>query len=1274
MEATVMKESPVATLVPSRRSVRQSMRNKKYKFDPSDFKPKPRVPVTNPTTKTNGPLVVGSNKSEEHLSSSTISKTADTTVKANSAMTNGPAMTVPCHASTSKPNNKRCLPNVFAKAGMKFSMKPRKGSTKRSKSVAAQIEQTKDGCIDMTPDSILCKTNLKVLLNHKTFSQLPSPYQYKLITLLPQCDQIPAGDKDDLRLSNTAMNNEFFAKACGEWKDRLSEGEFTADAQQRLKLEEEKEQNKIDDWKAKHFEPVWGHTKIMSDIPKATGPSPNKYHPVMQTDLSKSLTPAIQTKKPSGVSKSAGSMRVSSMLQKRSLTRAIQASVSRALLPSGEKKLLKDKTEEKLVVTIAEEDGGSGETANITDSLLLYGAGGSSSLSECSPNSTSSVSSRSSLSSLDASIVASREALARQVEKLRSEDRTEILGVTPAKKRRVAGSSIASHNTPQGSPTGRAPQRLGIHSHGQVRTLAQIKAAQQTQAAAAAARAREFNTSGISTTSASLSLSPNHSVATTSSGIMRTVSMTPTGTGIIIKTQGQIKSQAQTRTLAQIKALANSTSRSTSSSSVTQPSPANVPNATMRSLLSSSPLHPKGPMVLPSVTTTQTRTLAQIKAQTQVRAPIQPQVLRPLIAAPSSSHSCLQHPPNVLSSGSSPRAATPSGAGAASTSDPQTDVNLKRSMQICQAELKKSLNKCAAAAVSGNINSSSNNISGTTNTLSSKPVPTLSQPNANINSSASKILFPHSSNSAPPTPSNGRVSSTPSPQHHFIQPISPAKPSSRSGTPTTLIINRGRASPAVPSNKLVSVPASNVVSVTNTNNSNSLVDAAGNKIIFVSGVVSPVKEPVSNNTVYLLNTAQGFSPAGHSQQSNVSTCTVTITSSSVTTCASAQGQRRFLTQDALRAFLNAPPRASSAPPNNAHTKIEVPTTATVVRSASVGHNGVLPLVTSAPIAICQSGISPTNPSPPAHQTFTVSLGDLPNSIHIQNLGSPSIPSPSPSSQTGTAMPGSIIVPPSNISNSNSNIRVFSRSSLSGKMSPVPVTSSSSSSQSSAISGSFSVHKVDLSSLSTTGTPNIANPIPPLRFSPSPILTSASPSQQLISGKKFNTARVIHVSGSGKPLPTAAQLANPMRLGGIVNNLTSLPSQLISSISSSVSSASPVSASVISSPIPRFGLANNVSVSSISTVLTQPTAQGVLRATSLPTTTIKAATVVSVQARPSACEHHQQQQPGLPNNQGSESSNCACNHKAMVVCKKCGAFCHNDCIGPSRLCVTCLITT
>ena len=34
--------------------------------------------------------------------------------------------------------------------------------------------------------------------------------------------------------------------------------------------------------------------------------------------------------------------------------------------------------------------------------------------------------------------------------------------------------------------------------------------------------------------------------------------------------------------------------------------------------------------------------------------------------------------------------------------------------------------------------------------------------------------------------------------------------------------------------------------------------------------------------------------------------------------------------------------------------------------------------------------------------------------------------------------------------------------------------------------------------------------------------------------------------------------------------------------------------------------------------------------------------------------------------------CPCNMRAMVVCLKCGAFCHHDCITPARICGTCLV--
>ncbi|XP_046675289.1 uncharacterized protein LOC124364124 [Homalodisca vitripennis] len=48
-------------------------------------------------------------------------------------------------------------------------------------------------------------------------------------------------------------------------------------------------------------------------------------------------------------------------------------------------------------------------------------------------------------------------------------------------------------------------------------------------------------------------------------------------------------------------------------------------------------------------------------------------------------------------------------------------------------------------------------------------------------------------------------------------------------------------------------------------------------------------------------------------------------------------------------------------------------------------------------------------------------------------------------------------------------------------------------------------------------------------------------------------------------------------------------------------------------------------------------------------------------------------PGCyPNKHSLRSADCHCSLKAMIACKKCGAFCHDDCIDPSRLCVTCLI--
>lgn len=140
-----------------------------------------------------------------------------------------------------------------------FTIKPRKRTNKKL-STAAQLEQTKEGHIDLeTPDSILVNTNLRLLLNKATFASLPPLYQNKLVQLLPNVDRhIVSNDPASLDINNSGLNNEFFARACLEWQDRLAEGEFTPENQQKLKLEADKERSKLDPWKLKHFEPIWG--------------------------------------------------------------------------------------------------------------------------------------------------------------------------------------------------------------------------------------------------------------------------------------------------------------------------------------------------------------------------------------------------------------------------------------------------------------------------------------------------------------------------------------------------------------------------------------------------------------------------------------------------------------------------------------------------------------------------------------------------------------------------------------------------------------------------------------------------------------------------------------------------------------------------------------------------------------------------------------------------------------------------------------------------------
>lgn len=73
------------------------------------------------------------------------------------------------------------------------------------------------------------------------------------------------------------------------------------------------------------------------------------------------------------------------------------------------------------------------------------------------------------------------------------------------------------------------------------------------------------------------------------------------------------------------------------------------------------------------------------------------------------------------------------------------------------------------------------------------------------------------------------------------------------------------------------------------------------------------------------------------------------------------------------------------------------------------------------------------------------------------------------------------------------------------------------------------------------------------------------------------------------------------------------------------------------------------------------------------------TAIVQQQQPHQHHHQQQQQQKsrLVSATGTTTAavsndSCSCSLKAMIVCKKCGAFCHDNCIGPSKLCRTCFI--
>ncbi|NXQ07243.1 ASX protein, partial [Vidua macroura] len=128
---------------------------------------------------------------------------------------------------------------------------------------ARQLKRARCAEIDVeTPDSILVNTNLRALINKHTFSVLPPECQQRLLLLLPDVDR-QVGADGLMKLSSSALNNEFFTSAAQGWKERLSEGEFTPEMQLRIRQEMEKEK-KVELWKEHFFESYYGQSSGLS--------------------------------------------------------------------------------------------------------------------------------------------------------------------------------------------------------------------------------------------------------------------------------------------------------------------------------------------------------------------------------------------------------------------------------------------------------------------------------------------------------------------------------------------------------------------------------------------------------------------------------------------------------------------------------------------------------------------------------------------------------------------------------------------------------------------------------------------------------------------------------------------------------------------------------------------------------------------------------------------------------------------------------------------------
>ncbi|XP_053701121.1 putative Polycomb group protein ASXL2 isoform X1 [Synchiropus splendidus] len=157
---------------------------------------------------------------------------------------------------------KNMAENMASKSELCHSVIPRKASARSSRLSPGHLRRSRCQIDVETPDSILVNTNLRAIINKHTFSVLPPDCQQKLLKLLPEVDQQACMD-GLLKVTSSALNNEFFTSAAQSWKERLAEGEFTPELQLRMRQEIEKER-KVEHWKETFFESYYGENSGLS--------------------------------------------------------------------------------------------------------------------------------------------------------------------------------------------------------------------------------------------------------------------------------------------------------------------------------------------------------------------------------------------------------------------------------------------------------------------------------------------------------------------------------------------------------------------------------------------------------------------------------------------------------------------------------------------------------------------------------------------------------------------------------------------------------------------------------------------------------------------------------------------------------------------------------------------------------------------------------------------------------------------------------------------------